>query len=168
MRVRRATNDPPWYYTGRRVLIVTVCLPDRCDPLTTALTLPVAVLSVLGGAIVAMARSFSYTESQLTFVFAGVVIADSVTFVMCLWYLAQAYHRQTYVFLPLLAEIDRSRDEFLEFAPAMAGGEEEVLEAFEKQMRQRMIDAADRNTQTNDSAAAFYTVRVWRCTQCWC
>jgi len=32
----------------------------------------------------------------------------------------------------------------------MAGGEGEVLDAFENQMRERMIDAADRNTQTND------------------
>jgi hypothetical protein len=128
---------------------------QRKEQLTTALTLPVAVLSVLGGAIVAMAHSFSYTESRLTFVFAGILTADGATFVMCLWFLAQAYHRQTYVFLPLLGEIDRSRDEFLEFAPAMARGEAEVLEAFENQMRQRMIDAADRNTQTNDQRSGF-------------
>jgi hypothetical protein len=32
----------------------------------------------------------------------------------------------------------------------MAGGVGEVLEEFEKQMRGRMIDAADHNTQTND------------------
>ncbi|HUE90038.1 MAG TPA: hypothetical protein VMO26_28490 [Vicinamibacterales bacterium] len=55
------------------------------------------------------------------------------------------------MFLPLLGEIDQSREEFLEFAPAMAGGEREVLDAFENQMRRRMIDAADRNTQTNDA-----------------
>jgi hypothetical protein len=64
--------------------------------------------------------------------------------------LARAYHRQTYVFLPLLRRIDQSREEFLAFAGVMAGGVDEVLAEFEKQMRGRMIDAADSNTQTND------------------
>lgn len=123
---------------------------QRKEQLTTALTLPVAILSALGGAIVAMGRSFSYQDRLLTWMFAPVVVAVSVAFFACLVYLARAYHRQTYVFLPLLGEIDESRNEFLQFAEVMAGGETEVLEAFENQMRQRMIDAADRNTQTND------------------
>ncbi len=123
---------------------------QRKEQLTTSLTLPVAVLSVLGGAIVAMARSFSYRETLLTSSFGPVLGAEALAFFACLVYLARAYHRQTYVFLPLLGKIDRSREEFLEFASVMAGGEAEVVEAFENQMRQRMIDAADRNTQTND------------------
>lgn len=123
---------------------------QRKEQLTSALTLPVAVLSALGGAIVAMARSFSYQDVVLTWPFASILVAEAITFFACLTYLARAYHRQTYVFLPLLESIDRSRDEFLEFAPGMAGGEAEVLDAFETQMRKRMIDAADRNTQTND------------------
>lgn len=123
---------------------------QRKEQLTTALTLPVAVLSVLGGAIVAMGRSFSYRDSLLTWSFGPVLGADGLAFFACLVFLARAYHRQTYVFLPLLKEIDQSREEFLKFAPVMAGGEREVLEAFENQMRGRMIDAADRNTETND------------------
>ena len=124
---------------------------QRKEQLTTALTLPVAVLTVLGGAIVAMAQAFSYRDTLLTWLFSPVLGVDGIAFFMCLAYLASAYHRQTYVFLPLLREIDRSREEFLEFAHVMAGGEAEVLDEFEKQMRGRIIDAADQNTQTNDT-----------------
>jgi len=123
---------------------------QRKEQLTTALTLPVAVLTGLGGAIVAMARSFSYRDAPVTWLFSPVLVADGIAFFVCLVYLARAYHRQTYMFLPLLCQIDQSRDEFLEFAHVMAGGVGEVLEEFEKQMRGRMIDAADHNTQTND------------------
>jgi hypothetical protein len=133
---------------------------QRKEQLTSALTLPVAVLSVLGGAIVAMARSFSYGEAILAQIFVPVLIVDGTAFFLCLVYLARAYHRQTYVFLPLLGEIDSSREEFLQFAETMAGGESEVLEAFENQMRRRMIEASDRNTQTNDSVAACSTELV--------
>jgi len=68
--------------------------------------------------------------------------------------LAQSYHQQTYIFLPLLNETDQSREEFLKFAPVVAGGEAEVLHECEKQMRGRIVNAADTNTQTNDERSA--------------
>lgn len=42
---------------------------QRREQLTAALTLPVGVLTVLGGAMAAMARSFSYEDSLLTWIF---------------------------------------------------------------------------------------------------
>jgi hypothetical protein len=122
----------------------------RKEQLTTQLTLPVAVLGLLGSAIVAMARTFSYREFVLTIPFVILVGGASLSFLVCLVHLGRSYHRQTYVFLPMLEDTDNSRTEFLKFAPMMAGGEEEVLREFEKQMRGRMINAADRNTETND------------------
>lgn len=123
---------------------------QRKEQLTAALTLPVGVLGGLGSLIALMARSFSYRDMLLTWSFGPIVGAAVVAFFVCLVYLARAYHRQTYVFLPLLTDIDNSREEFLKFAPLMAGGEAEVLDEFENQLRRRMINAADRDTQTND------------------
>ena len=123
---------------------------QRKEQLTAQLTLPVAVLGLLGSAIVAMARSFSYREMVLTIPFVTILGSAGLAFLICLVYLGRSYHRQTYVFLPMLEDTDASRTEFLKFAPVMAGGEAEVLEEFEKQMRGRIINAADRNTETND------------------
>ncbi len=123
---------------------------QRKEQLTTGLTLPVGVLGGLGSLLALMARSFSYSRSFLTWSFIPILTLAIIAFFVCLLYLARAYHRQTYVFLPLLVEIESSRAEFLKFAPIMAGGEAEVLDEFEKQMRERMIAAADRNTETND------------------
>lgn len=123
---------------------------QRKEQLTAQLTLPVAVLGLLGSAIVAMARSFSYREMALAIPFVILLGGAALAFLVCLVYLGRSYHRQTYVFLPMLEDTDMSRTEFLKFAPVMAGGEAEVLAEFEKQMRGRIINAADRNTQTND------------------
>jgi hypothetical protein len=134
---------------------------QRKEQLTTALTLPVAVLSALGGAIVAMARSFSYSDAILAWPFVALLTADGVVFLACLANLGRAYHRQTYVFLPLLSEIHESHTEFLDFATVMAGGEAEVEAAFENQMARRMMEAADENTQTNDERSALlYQARL--------
>ncbi|HUE90037.1 MAG TPA: hypothetical protein VMO26_28485 [Vicinamibacterales bacterium] len=51
---------------------------QRKEQLTTALTLPVAVLSIFGGAMLAMARSFSYSDTVVTWVFATVLTFDGV------------------------------------------------------------------------------------------
>ena len=124
---------------------------QRKEQLTAQLTLPVAVLGLLGSAIVAMARSFSYGLPLLTIPFMIILSGAGMAFLVCLVYLGRSYHRQTYVFLPLLEATDQSRNEFLKFASVMAGGEAEVLDEFEKQMRGRIINAADRNTETNDA-----------------
>ena len=102
-----------------------------------------------------MVRSFSYMDRLLIGTFWFALAGTALSFLVCLVYLAQSYHRQTYVFLPLLTDTDQSREEFLKFAPVMAGGEAEVLHEFEKQMRGRIINAADSNTQTNDERSAF-------------
>jgi hypothetical protein len=128
---------------------------QRKEQLTAQLTLPVGVLGLLGSAIVAMARSFSYRELALTIPFVAILGSAGLAFLICLVYLGRSYHRQTYVFLPMLEDTDASRSEFLKFAPVMAGGEAEVLEEFEKQMRGRIINAADRNTETNDERSGF-------------
>ena len=41
---------------------------QRREQLTSAITLPVGVLTVLGGAMAAMARSFSYEDTLLTWI----------------------------------------------------------------------------------------------------
>src|SRR5687768_9853096 len=86
---------------------------QRKEQLTTALTLPVGLLGGLGSLLAVMARTFSYQDRALTWSFAGVLFFAVVAFFGCLVLLARAYHRQTYVFLPLLSQIEESREEFL-------------------------------------------------------
>jgi ABC-type Na+ efflux pump permease subunit len=123
---------------------------QRREQLTTALTLPVGILGLLGGAIIAMARSFSYNDSRLTVAFGTLLSFDAVAFAACLIVLGRVYHRQTYMYLPLLGDLERTRETFLEAAQVMAGGEAEVLEAYDRELRRHVIEAADRNTVNND------------------
>lgn len=128
---------------------------DRKEKLTAALTLPVGVLSVLGGASIAMVRSFTYSDPGRTWFFKAGLVASALTFLTCLVLLAVAYIAQTYVYLSLLRQLTTSRDEFLEYAKVMAGGVQEVMEDFERDVTRRIIDAADANTLSNDRRSKF-------------
>jgi len=122
----------------------------RREELTGALSMPVGVLTVLGGATTAMARSFSYRDPPLTWAFGILLGFAVVAFVVSMVRLARAYHPQKYMYLPLLGAIKKSKEEFLDFAKFMAEGEGEVLDEFERQFDEHIIDAADRNTRNND------------------
>jgi hypothetical protein len=121
----------------------------RKEQLTSALTLPVGVLSGLGGLMAAMARSFAPKTLWLTIPFGTAFAVDVVAFFFCLVYLARAYHRQKYIYLPLLAELQDWEDAFIglhSYEAAMGKAEG----AFEKHISERMIEAADRNTANNE------------------
>jgi hypothetical protein len=123
---------------------------ERKNKLTGDLTLPVGVLSGLGGLGATMARSFTYREPLLTGAFMGFLGLAGIGFIICLVLLAKAYHAQTYEYLPLLADLERSAEEFREFNTYVreSGGEDE--DSFRDEFRRRIIKAADRNTLSND------------------
>ena len=134
----------------------------RKEQLTSSLSLPVGVLGGLASLLALMARSCSYQSRLLSILFLVPLTAAVVAFVACLWQLANAYHRQEYLYLPLLRDIETNKEELLSFADAMAGDEAEVLEEFESRFRRRILAAADRNTENNDRRSSWlFWARVW-------
>jgi len=122
---------------------------QRREQLTAALTLPVGVLTILGGAMVAMARSFSYKDCLLTWVFGILLGLTGIAFFLCMLNLGRAYHRQTTTYLPLLGDLQKVREEwraFYEEAHQRGAGDD----SFQHELEARIIAAADRNTQRND------------------
>jgi len=123
---------------------------ERKNKLTGDLALPVGVLSGLGGLAVTMARSFTYKDAFITGMFIGAFGLAVITFIICLCLLALAYIAQTYEYLPLLADLDKSAEEFREFNAYVRGTGGDVDDTFADELRRRIIKAADRNTLSND------------------
>ena len=122
---------------------------QRREQITAALTLPVGILTILGGAMAAMARSFSYKNGFLTWVFGTLLGLAGSAFFLCMLNLGLTYHRQTYIYLPLLGDLQKVREEwraFYEEAHQRGAGDD----SFQHELEARIIDAADQNTQRND------------------
>lgn len=134
----------------------------RKEQLTSALTMPIGVVSGVGGLLAAMVKSFSFPDSMLWWFFVIPMVADALSLVVCLWFLAKAYHMQTYVYLPLLKDLDEVRDEFSEFNRYVEATGGTVEETFAGDLRRRIIDAADANTTTNEKRSEILRVaRLW-------
>ena len=146
----------------------------RKDQITAALTLPVGILIALGAAIAAMARSFSYTDGCLKWFFLLSLSLAGVAFLLCVVFLGLAYHRQTYWYLPLLSELQTTRElykvlyqrESYNQKGSWDGDSSQKEQAaddfFQHALEHRLIDAADKNTKNNDirSDCYLYWARV--------
>lgn len=123
---------------------------QRKEQLTAGLTLPVGVLGALGGLIAAMAQAFNYDQSWLTKIFRGCLVADVLAFFVCLVLLGAAYHRQSYQYLPLLHALDAAKTEFDEYNEWIVANGGEIEGDFDSYLRQRIIEAADGNTEESE------------------
>jgi hypothetical protein len=124
--------------------------------------MPITVVSGVGGLVAAMARSFTYQEPPTWWVFVPIMVADVVSVFGCLIQLARAYHLQTHIYLPLLKDLDEAVDQFRDFNRYVESTGGEVDETFEDDLRRRIIEAADANTQTNEKRTEILRVaRLW-------
>lgn len=140
----------------------------RKEQITNALTMPIGVMSVVGALLVAMSSSFDFKDSSLWWFFVPLFVADVLSFIMCLIHLARGYHLQTYIYLPLLADLDQAVDEFRDFNAYVRANQGEAEETFEDDLRKRIIDAADRNTKTNERRTEYLRVaRLWLFSVLW-
>ena len=140
----------------------------RKDQITAALTLPVGILIALGAAMAAMARSFSYTDGYLTWCFLLSLGSAAVAFFLCVVNLGRAYHRQTYWYLPLLSELQTTRELYKQiylresynqkesWDGDSSQQEQEVDDLFQHALEMRISEAADQNTKNNDRRSDRY------------
>lgn len=135
---------------------------QRREQQTASLGLPVGILGGLGSVMALMARSFSWSDSALTFFFVPLLVVAIVAFVICMIQLSRVYHRQTYVYLPKLVDLENTLTEWREFyKDAKVPDGEADDDFFEHEFRKRIIDATDRNTDINDERSALlYWARV--------
>jgi hypothetical protein len=124
--------------------------------------MPIGVVSAVAGLFAGMARSFSYPDSWLWWSFVPLIVVEIFAFVRCLWFLASAYHLQTYQYLPLLAVLESSREEFHDFARYVQSSGGTITDDFNEEFRRSMIRASDANTRTNERRVEYLRVgRLW-------
>jgi hypothetical protein len=140
-------------------------LKDRYDrelmrkhELTSALNLPVGLLTLFGGLVGVMVREFSYTQPHVAYAFYSLLAIVGLAFVGCMVMFGLVFHRQRYQYLPLLSVLEESR---VEFEAYYVHDLEQADEEFTAQVRRRIIDAADTNTKRNDEKSrSLYWGRV--------
>lgn len=128
---------------------------ERKDKITTAIGLPFAILTAVGTLTVAMARNFAYQANPWLSVPLPRCsdVCALALFIASIYCLSRAYRDDTYTYLPKLAELDSARAEWRAFYRNARPGRADD-DAFTRELRQHIIEAADYNTTTNDIRTA--------------
>lgn len=135
---------------------------ERKDALSEALTLPAGVLGALVSALAIMGQGFLYQAGQATAFFIAFLAADGVCLLGCLIYLGLAYHGRKYMYLPRLGELVDAQRDLLRWHADNGSSEAEADKEFHAHLKERLVEAADRNALNNDRRGAFlFAARVW-------
>lgn len=128
---------------------------ERRRELTTALSLPVGVLTVLGGLLGLELKGFSYSICWLTVAFSTPVIITVVLYGLSLYNLIRSYHGYTYLIVPT----PKQQKEYLDGLVAHYTGSGETdapaKAEFEEFLVDRYIDAVETNTANNNDKAEY-------------
>ncbi len=127
---------------------------NRKQQLESSLTLPVAVLTGLGGVGFSYARSFSYGYNLKTYVFLVALIGAAISFVSVFYYLIRATHRFMYEVIPSSLELLTYYEQACDYHES-AGIRSRADKDFELKMKHAYANASTKNMQNNISKAGY-------------
>lgn len=127
---------------------------SRKQQLESSLTLPVAVLTALGGVAFSYGKSFTYARNIKTVMFSVALLGAILSFTTVFYHLIKATHRFKYEVIPSSMELLKYYEEAKEYytivgAPFQADGE------FEHRLKRAYATASSKNRHNNISKAAF-------------
>jgi hypothetical protein len=135
---------------------------DRHDKIVASLTLPVGVLTALGGGLGVLLQKFSYELIWPTRVFVTVAAMDAVAIVLTVYFLVRCYFGQKYGYLPRLVQLQGHYDALRKYHETYSNASGNADSDFEDYLRDKLIEANERSSFSNDEKSAFR----YRASQC--
>ncbi len=135
---------------------------NRRHQLTSTLSLPLGVLTILGGALGVMAKEFSYGSQVMSVIFSSTLLLAGLAFAGAVFFIVRSYfyfgHSYSHIPAPgLLKEYHAQLLDFYQYAeeatPAHKGAAEKAEEEFAAFLRDSLAEATDINTRNNDLKA---------------
>jgi hypothetical protein len=138
---------------------------DRQDKIVAGLSLPIAVLTALGGFIGAMLRGFSEQFMNLTYTFYALIAIDCAVFAAALYFIRRAFFGQTYEYLPRLGELEAHYKALIAYhvqlGQTQTAAEDLAKTDFQEYLTGKIIQAGQQNALSNDDKSAFRYYANW-------
>ncbi len=132
---------------------------DHRSHITSALNIPIAVSTVLGGAVTVMAKIYPYDQSGITYVFVGALLLAVICIALSVYFLFKALHGYQYQRVPTPLKLKSYYDDLLSWHTKYGNGKVSADEKFGEYFNQRMAEATEINAQNNKNKSAF----LYRC-----
>jgi len=128
---------------------------DHRSHLTSALNIPIAAATIVGGGIAFMAQSFSYSGDINTKLFVALTCLSSSFLLGVLFFIFKAFHGYTYSRIPTPLKFKKHYDELLDWHEKYAEGKKSADIRFEEYFNMRVGEAAEVNSHNNKNRSAY-------------
>lgn len=128
---------------------------DHRSHLTSALNIPIAGATVVGGGIAVMVKGFPYKESLITNIFGGLSGIAAVFLVIVLFYIFKSFHGYKYNRIATPLKFKAYHDKLLIWHNEYGNGKESADIKFEEYFNQRIAEAAEVNSYNNLKRSAY-------------
>lgn len=132
---------------------------DHRSHLTSALNIPIAASTVLGGAVTVMAKSYPYENAITTYLFIGALFLAVACIGLAIVFLFKAFHGYQYKRIPTPLALKSYYDELLTWHNQYGNGKETADPRFEEYFNQRVAEATEVNALNNKNKSAY----LYRC-----
>lgn len=128
---------------------------ERQDKIVNGLSVPIGVLTGLGGLVGILVQGFSNQIVWLNWTFYVLIGLDGIAFGAALYFVIRCYFGQTYEYLPRLKELDDYYVGLVAYYVGNGQTEEDAKREFDRYIEQKMVQAETRNGRSNDEKMAF-------------
>lgn len=132
---------------------------DHRSHLTSALNIPIAASTVLGGAVTVMAKSYPYEKAIITYVFIGALLLAVACIALSIVFLFKAFHGYQYKRIPTPLALKLYYDGLLAWHTQYDNGKESADPRFEEYFNERVAEATEVNALNNKNKSAY----LYRC-----
>lgn len=123
--------------------------------LTSALNIPIAVSTVLGGAEVVLLQKFPYAKDIPTSLFLFFSVCSVISLITAIVYLFKAVHGYRYQRVPTPFKIKKHYDDLISWWGRNGGTEENAKDDLKSYINQRMGEAIEINATNNKNKSAY-------------
>lgn len=128
---------------------------DHRSHLTSAVNIPIAGATVVGGGIAVMIQGFSYSNNHSTKIFIICAVLAILCFIGVLYFIFKAFHGYTYERISTPLTFKKYYDELLEWHNRYGDGKSSADVRFEYHFNNRLAEAAEVNALNNKNRSAY-------------
>ncbi len=123
--------------------------------LHSALQIPIALATLLGGAIAFLVQKFPYKDDTTTYIFVLIISLGIISLLTGIYYLIRSIKGVGYYRLPTPLKIKKHYDDLLKWRISKKDTQEDAERDLENFINLRLSEAVEKNANTNQNRAAY-------------
>lgn len=132
---------------------------DHRSHLTSALNVPIAVATVIGGALAVMVQSFNYQTDFTTYIFVALSALSATSIVVAVFFLFRALHGYQYERTPTPLVLKNYYDDLVNWHEANGSDKPTAESEFDEYFHQKIAESVETNA-TNNKRKSGYLYRT--------